>query len=161
KFARHVGYFYHKCLHVPAPWFSPPGNQDYRSLTATLANPVRRPENPKELKYRDFVDRGYVIAGSPATGRDRLKEEAIKGLRVGNLMVLLQIGSGPHQPAIERLELCAAGGVRALGGRRGGHARGAMREQTIAVWQKQVRLRVLSQGSGPALVFFHGSWGLN
>jgi pimeloyl-ACP methyl ester carboxylesterase len=35
-----------------------------------------------------------------------------------------------------------------------------MREQTIAVWQNQVRMRVLSQGSGPALVFFHGSWGL-
>ena len=36
-----------------------------------------------------------------------------------------------------------------------------MREQTIAVWQKQVRMRVLSEGSGPALVFFHGSWGLS
>jgi pimeloyl-ACP methyl ester carboxylesterase len=34
------------------------------------------------------------------------------------------------------------------------------REQTVAVWQGQVRLRVLSQGSGPPLVFFHGSWGL-
>jgi pimeloyl-ACP methyl ester carboxylesterase len=35
------------------------------------------------------------------------------------------------------------------------------RTQTIAVWQGQVRLRVLSQGSGPPLVFFHGSWGLD
>lgn len=35
-----------------------------------------------------------------------------------------------------------------------------MGEQTIAVWQDQVRMRVLSRGSGPALVFFHGSWGL-
>jgi pimeloyl-ACP methyl ester carboxylesterase len=34
------------------------------------------------------------------------------------------------------------------------------REQTVAVWQGQVRMRVLSKGSGPALVFFHGSWGL-
>jgi pimeloyl-ACP methyl ester carboxylesterase len=34
------------------------------------------------------------------------------------------------------------------------------REQTFAVWQGQVRMRVLSKGSGPALVFFHGSWGL-
>jgi alkanesulfonate monooxygenase SsuD/methylene tetrahydromethanopterin reductase-like flavin-dependent oxidoreductase (luciferase family) len=73
KYARHVEYFYHKCLHVPAPYFSPPGNQDYRSLVATLSNPVRRPENPKDLRYRDFVDKGYVIAGSAATVRDRLK----------------------------------------------------------------------------------------
>jgi pimeloyl-ACP methyl ester carboxylesterase len=34
------------------------------------------------------------------------------------------------------------------------------REQTFAVWQGLVRMRVLSKGSGPALVFFHGSWGL-
>jgi pimeloyl-ACP methyl ester carboxylesterase len=35
-----------------------------------------------------------------------------------------------------------------------------MPEQTVAVWQGQVRLRVLSKGNGPAVVFFHGSWGL-
>ena len=35
-----------------------------------------------------------------------------------------------------------------------------MREQTVAVWQGQVRVRVLSKGTGPAVVFFHGSWGL-
>jgi pimeloyl-ACP methyl ester carboxylesterase len=34
------------------------------------------------------------------------------------------------------------------------------RTQTVAVWQGKVRLRVLAKGSGPALVFFHGSWGL-
>src|SRR6266576_3391245 len=107
KYARHVEYFYHKCLHVPAIWFSPPGNQDYRSLVATMSNPVRRAENPKTLRYRDFVERGYVIAGSPATVRDRLKEEVIKGLRVGNLMVLLQIGSMPHELALENIDLFA------------------------------------------------------
>jgi pimeloyl-ACP methyl ester carboxylesterase len=32
--------------------------------------------------------------------------------------------------------------------------------QTYAVWQGKVRMRVLSKGSGPALVFFHGPWGL-
>jgi pimeloyl-ACP methyl ester carboxylesterase len=33
-------------------------------------------------------------------------------------------------------------------------------EQTITVWQGKVRMRVLSEGTGPALVFFHGPWGL-
>jgi len=33
-------------------------------------------------------------------------------------------------------------------------------EQTITVWQGKVRMRVLSEGAGPALVFFHGPWGL-
>ena len=35
-----------------------------------------------------------------------------------------------------------------------------MSERTLAVWQGKVRIRVLSKGSGPALVFFHGPWGL-
>ena len=34
------------------------------------------------------------------------------------------------------------------------------REQTISVWQGKVRLRVLSDGAGPPLVFFHGAWGV-
>ena len=35
-----------------------------------------------------------------------------------------------------------------------------MTERTLVVWQDKVRIRVLSEGSGPALVFFHGPWGL-
>jgi alkanesulfonate monooxygenase SsuD/methylene tetrahydromethanopterin reductase-like flavin-dependent oxidoreductase (luciferase family) len=106
-YARHVEYFYHKCLHVPAQFFSPPGNQDYRSLLAANRSPVRYAENPKELRYRDFVDRGYVIAGSPATVRDRLIDEVIKGLHVGNLMVLVQIGSMPHELTLQNIDLFA------------------------------------------------------
>jgi pimeloyl-ACP methyl ester carboxylesterase len=34
------------------------------------------------------------------------------------------------------------------------------REQVVPVWRGQVRLRVLSKGSGPDVVFFHGPWGL-
>jgi len=32
--------------------------------------------------------------------------------------------------------------------------------RTIPVWQGQVHMRVLSKGRGPAIVFFHGPWGL-
>ncbi len=33
-------------------------------------------------------------------------------------------------------------------------------ERIITVWQGRVRMRVVSKGRGPALVFFHGPWGL-
>jgi pimeloyl-ACP methyl ester carboxylesterase len=33
-------------------------------------------------------------------------------------------------------------------------------ERTVTVWQGRVRMRVVSKGRGPALVFFHGPWGL-
>jgi pimeloyl-ACP methyl ester carboxylesterase len=32
--------------------------------------------------------------------------------------------------------------------------------RTVSVWQDQVQMRVLSKGEGPAVVFFHGPWGL-
>lgn len=33
-------------------------------------------------------------------------------------------------------------------------------DQTVAVWQGQVQMRVRTKGQGPAVVFFHGPWGL-
>src|SRR5438093_10921269 len=69
--------------------------------------PVRLCDMPKELSYRDFVNKGYGTAGSPATVRDRLREEVVNGLHVGNLMVLLQIGSMPHELALENIDLFA------------------------------------------------------
>ena len=111
EYARHVEYFYHKCLHVPAPWFSPPGNQDYRSLLATDAQsgaPRRR--TPRSSATATSWSKGYVIAGSPATVRERLEEEVVKGLRVGNLMVLVQIGSMPHELTLKNIDLFATRG---------------------------------------------------
>jgi pimeloyl-ACP methyl ester carboxylesterase len=35
-----------------------------------------------------------------------------------------------------------------------------METTTVSVWQDQIRMRVLSRGRGPALVFFHGPFGL-
>jgi pimeloyl-ACP methyl ester carboxylesterase len=35
-----------------------------------------------------------------------------------------------------------------------------VQERTVTVWQGHVRMRVVSKGRGPALVFFHGPWGL-
>ena len=58
-------------------------------------------------KYKDFVDNQFVIARQPqATVRDQLKE-AVKKLRVGNLMVLLQIGSMPHELTLKNIDLFA------------------------------------------------------
>ena len=39
-------------------------------------------------------------------------------------------------------------------------ARVPIEPRTVPVWQDKVRLRVLAKGSGPALVYFHGPWGL-
>ena len=36
-----------------------------------------------------------------------------------------------------------------------------LQSRVVPVWQSRVRMRVLSKGTGPALVFFHGPWGLH
>ena len=60
----------------------------------------------KDLTWKDFVDEGYVIAGSPKTVVENLRR-AVEGLRVGHLMVLLQIGSMPKDLTMKNTELFA------------------------------------------------------
>jgi hypothetical protein len=57
-------------------------------------------------KYKDFVENQFVIGGSPASVRDQLME-AVKKLHVGNLMVLLHIGSMPHELTLKNIDLFA------------------------------------------------------
>jgi alkanesulfonate monooxygenase SsuD/methylene tetrahydromethanopterin reductase-like flavin-dependent oxidoreductase (luciferase family) len=60
----------------------------------------------QKLSWKDMIDQGYVIAGSPATVRERL-EYAIKELNTGHLMVLCQFGSMPPELARQNTELFA------------------------------------------------------
>jgi hypothetical protein len=47
-----------------------------------------------QLSWKELVDGGYVIAGSPETVRERM-EYMIKSLRLGTLFLLFQIGNMP------------------------------------------------------------------
>ncbi len=107
----HIRYFYDKCLHIAPEFFFPPGHQDYRSLENSVRKGFQRTmaelqQQLPQWKFKDFVDNQFVIAGSPASVTDQLKE-AIKKLRVGNLMVLLHIGSMPHELALKNIDLFA------------------------------------------------------
>ncbi|MER3419868.1 MAG: LLM class flavin-dependent oxidoreductase [Chloroflexota bacterium] len=107
----HIRYFYDKCLHIAPEFFSVPGHQDYRSLVKSLKSGATRAIQEvtaklPEWRFKDFVENQLVIAGSPASVRDQLTE-AIKKLRVGNLMVLLHIGSMPHELTLKNIDLFA------------------------------------------------------
>jgi alkanesulfonate monooxygenase SsuD/methylene tetrahydromethanopterin reductase-like flavin-dependent oxidoreductase (luciferase family) len=103
----HIRYFYDKTQHV-APEFNPPGHQDYRSMVNTLRSQMGHITNLRaqipNFTFKNFVDRRFVIAGSPQTVREQL-EEAVRELRVGNLMVLLHIGSMPHELTLRNIDL--------------------------------------------------------
>ena len=79
-------------------------------LSARVREPVPGAETQRiasENTWKDYLEQGHIIAGSPATVRDRLKE-AIKMLRVGHLMCLLHIGSMPKELTMKNLELFAS-----------------------------------------------------
>jgi alkanesulfonate monooxygenase SsuD/methylene tetrahydromethanopterin reductase-like flavin-dependent oxidoreductase (luciferase family) len=105
---KHIRYFYDKCLHILPEYFPVAGNQDYKSLvnSVTKLNPQLFDMMNKipTWKYKDFVDNQFVIAGGPETVRQQLME-AVKKLRVGNLMVLLHIGSMPHELTMKNIDL--------------------------------------------------------
>jgi hypothetical protein len=86
-----------------------PGYRTKRS--AEYARKTNQPADIAKLAalgrdWKTLVDNGFIIAGSPATVADRLIEAA-KGLRVGNVMALLQIGSMPHELTKKNLTLYA------------------------------------------------------
>ena len=58
------------------------------------------------LTWKDFVEQGFIIAGSPKTVRERLRE-AMKTLNCGHLMMLMQIGSMPPDLVKASTELFA------------------------------------------------------
>jgi alkanesulfonate monooxygenase SsuD/methylene tetrahydromethanopterin reductase-like flavin-dependent oxidoreductase (luciferase family) len=115
EYARHVEYFFHNLLYTPSYYQAIPGYQDYTSLLRTMREPLRDRMDLRALRYKDFVDRGFLIAGSPATVRDQLLE-GIKRLRIGHLMVLLHFGSMDHELCMKNIELFSREVVPALAG---------------------------------------------
>ena len=104
EYAPHVEYFFHKLLYTPSYYQAIPGYQDYPSLVRGLQAPLRERFDLRALRYRDFVERGFLIAGSPATVRDQLLE-GVKRLRIGHLLVLLHFGSMDHELCLKNIEL--------------------------------------------------------
>ena len=104
KFGRHVEYFYHKLLHTTFELMFPPGHLNYQGLKYFMTKNVFPTfESFKAMKYRDFDAQDIVVTGSAETVKERLRHIA-KRLRIGNLMVLPQIGSMSHEEAMENTE---------------------------------------------------------
>lgn len=105
-YAPHVRYFYQKCLNVWEGFAEAPGYRTVRTLR-TGARPqvgLAAKQIRQALTWKDYVEQGYIIAGSPATVREQLTD-CIRKLRVGHLMVLLQIGSLPRDLTLKNIGL--------------------------------------------------------
>jgi len=94
EYSAAADYFYNRCLHVFQGFADAPG---YRTM-ATVKSGLRAQigaaaaQMRAGLTWKDFIEQGYIIAGSPETVRQQLTEVA-KGLNVGHMMLLLHFGN--------------------------------------------------------------------
>jgi len=95
-YAEHVNYFYNRCLHIHGGFADAPGYRTIKTLQANVLTAISEDVQKlfPTLTWKQLVDEGYVIAGSPATVRERM-EDLIKGLRVGHVFCLLHVGNMP------------------------------------------------------------------
>jgi alkanesulfonate monooxygenase SsuD/methylene tetrahydromethanopterin reductase-like flavin-dependent oxidoreductase (luciferase family) len=95
-YAEHVSYFYNRCLHIYGGFADAPGYRTIKTIQADVVNALSEDMQNlfPSLSWKELVDGGYVIAGSPATVRDRLKD-LIKGLHVGHIFCLIHVGNMP------------------------------------------------------------------
>ena len=108
EYAEHVKYFYRKMLRIHPPYAEAPGYRSINSIRESIRPQIGEEAQKAagELEWKDFIEQGHVIAGSPESVRDQLVEAA-KMLRVGHLMCLLHIGSMPKELTLKNTELFA------------------------------------------------------
>ncbi len=107
-YAEHILYFYNRCLHVYPGFADPPGYRTINTLRAGATNQLtaRAMRSFESLTWKDLVEGGHVIAGSPATVRDRMTD-MIKGLHIGHVFCLLHTGNQPDWKTRYSTELFA------------------------------------------------------
>ncbi len=97
-YSEHILYFYNRCLHVALGFSDPPGYRTIKTIQAGKLNQLRAEQQRmfQNLTWKDLIDGGMVIAGSPATVRERM-EHMIKGLRLGTVFALMHMGNMPDE----------------------------------------------------------------
>jgi alkanesulfonate monooxygenase SsuD/methylene tetrahydromethanopterin reductase-like flavin-dependent oxidoreductase (luciferase family) len=93
---------------VPLHYMGLPGYVDPRGVESLLRDPGDF-GLAGELKHASFgrlAEARSVIAGGPATVREQILEFA-KEFRIGNLLVMLQMGGMPHELTMKNIHLFA------------------------------------------------------
>jgi alkanesulfonate monooxygenase SsuD/methylene tetrahydromethanopterin reductase-like flavin-dependent oxidoreductase (luciferase family) len=90
-----VKYFYLNTNRVSRGFTSAPGYRSAKSMQWELerqqSNPDRERAYKGEMSFGEYNEKGFIIAGSPKTVRERIRELA-KELRVGQLIATPHIG---------------------------------------------------------------------
>jgi alkanesulfonate monooxygenase SsuD/methylene tetrahydromethanopterin reductase-like flavin-dependent oxidoreductase (luciferase family) len=108
-YAPHIDYFFNRCLHVYPGFADAPGYRTQATLRAGFAAQVGGAASAlrAQLGWKEFVEHGFVVAGSAATVRDMLRE-IFTNMHVGHVMLLCQMGDMPDALARENTQRFAS-----------------------------------------------------
>jgi alkanesulfonate monooxygenase SsuD/methylene tetrahydromethanopterin reductase-like flavin-dependent oxidoreductase (luciferase family) len=107
-YRQHIDYFYNRCLHVYPGFADAPGYRTIKTLKANVTTQMTRQAlgDVSKMSWDQLVNDGYVIAGSPDTVVERMKE-LITSLRVGNIFCLIHVGDMPKDKCLRSTKLFA------------------------------------------------------
>jgi alkanesulfonate monooxygenase SsuD/methylene tetrahydromethanopterin reductase-like flavin-dependent oxidoreductase (luciferase family) len=107
-YRQHIDYFYNRCLHVYPGFADAPGYRTVKTLKANVTTQMTRQAlgDVSKMSWDQLVNDGYVIAGSPDTVVEKMRD-LITSLRVGNIFCLLHVGDMPKDKCLRSSELFA------------------------------------------------------
>ena len=105
-YSQHVNYFYNRCLHVYPGFADAPGYRTIKTIQKGVLSQYAPLSGFQNLTWKDLVEGGHIIAGSPETVRQRM-EDLIRGLHVGHVFCLLHVGDMPKEKCMYSTSLFA------------------------------------------------------
>jgi alkanesulfonate monooxygenase SsuD/methylene tetrahydromethanopterin reductase-like flavin-dependent oxidoreductase (luciferase family) len=99
-YEKHARYFFSRCLHVYPGFADAPGYRTEPTLRAGLITQMAGQSSALNqaaaLSWREMIEKGYIVAGSPDSVCEQL-ERVAQSLRVGHLVCLLHFGDMPNE----------------------------------------------------------------
>lgn len=106
----HVRYFFDRCLHIWPGFADAPGYRTEATIRAGLATQVAgaaaSPVLANKLSWKELVEQGFIVAGSPASCIEQMQNVARK-LKIGHVVCLQHIGDMPTEKCMQNTELFA------------------------------------------------------
>jgi alkanesulfonate monooxygenase SsuD/methylene tetrahydromethanopterin reductase-like flavin-dependent oxidoreductase (luciferase family) len=101
-YAAPAQYFYNRCFHLDPGFVGPPGYTSVETMRKGIQSAVRtaaRKVQGQDLAWKEIIDSGCVVAGSPQTVIDRLNDMADR-MKVGHVMLLMHFGNMKHETVL-------------------------------------------------------------
>jgi alkanesulfonate monooxygenase SsuD/methylene tetrahydromethanopterin reductase-like flavin-dependent oxidoreductase (luciferase family) len=101
-YAAPAQYFYNRCFHLDPGFVAPPGYTSIETMRQGIQSAVRtaaRKVQGQDLAWKEIIDSGCVVAGSPQTVIDRLNDMADR-MKVGHVMLLMHFGNMKHETVL-------------------------------------------------------------